>query len=131
MPIVTIQCVEIGSTEEVSKATLQKLADQLGDIFKSDPASTWVKISGLDGSCYAENRTSLDPAVQPTFVEVLKRTLQSEEILADEAAEISRCVSVTLGRPRENVHVIYLPEGSGRVAFGGVLLRSDMMGGDG
>ena len=73
-------------------------------------------------SHYAENETQPDANIQPTFVEVLKRTLPEQEALAREAKQIAAKVAHVLSRPLENVHIVYLPPGEGRVAFGGKLL---------
>ncbi|MFT4677881.1 MAG: hypothetical protein ACI831_001885, partial [Candidatus Azotimanducaceae bacterium] len=39
-------------------------------------------------------------------------------------SEIPQIVSEALSRRAENVHIIYLSEGAGRVAFGGELVRN-------
>jgi len=49
---------------------------------------TWVKLEYFDRNHYAENETQLDTNTQPTFVEVLKRTLPEQEVLATEAEQL-------------------------------------------
>jgi len=125
VPIVSIQCVENGVSAEYPKETTQRLADELGDIFQSEPGGTWVKMSAITDAAYAENHVELSNDIQPTFVEVLKRSLDEEGVLTKEADAVAECVSNILSRPKANVHVLYLPEGAGRVAFGGQLVRKE------
>ena len=125
MPIVTIEIVDRDSSRAVGSHVTQSLADQLGDIFGSAPGTTWVKISRVHESEYAENRVRPDKSVKPTFIEILKRELPSEDELAIEATKIAKVVADVLERPEQNTHVIYLPEGAGRVAFGGNLVRRE------
>ncbi len=126
MPIVTIEIVGSDERDGYSSAQIQELSDQLGEIFDSDPGHTWVKLNYLKLDHYAENRTLASSLHKPTFVEVLKHALPNQETLAVEAQQISEKVAQVLSRPRENVHVIYLPAGEGRIAFGGKLLvRTD------
>jgi len=122
VPIVTIQIVASNNERIYSTEHVAKLADYLGSIFNSDAGGTWVKLHYLDRDHYAENETHPDTNIQPTFVEVLKRTLPQQETLALEAEQIAVKVAHVLSRPLENVHIIYLPPGEGRVAFGGKLL---------
>ena len=125
MPIITVQYVDIGNRAELEDGVCQQLADALGAVLQSEPGGTWVKLNRIDESEYAENDTTLDSSVQPTLVEVLKRTPGDEESLASEAEVIADVVSSVMQRPRQNVHVIYLPQGAGRVAFGGKLVRRE------
>jgi phenylpyruvate tautomerase PptA (4-oxalocrotonate tautomerase family) len=122
VPIITIQIVVSNNENSFSAELLAQLADGLGSIFNSNAGGTWVKLEYLDRSHYAENGTLMDENIQPTFVEILKRTLPDQEALAFEAEQIAAKVAHVLSRPPENVHIIYLPPGEGRVAFGGKLL---------
>jgi len=130
MPIVTVQCVQEKNTGPYDRKTVQSLSDALGEVFGSNPGTTWVKVQYLERSDYAENGGEFDAEFRPTFIEVLKRTLQDEETLANEAMAIADLVAQILATPTDNVHVVYLPEGAGRVAFGGNLVRKDTNTGD-
>lgn len=121
MPMVTIEMV--GDTT-ISPGELQLLTDELGRVLGSRPGGTWVRLQYLPRDQYAENESELDPGLQPTFVEILKRRLPPEPILQLEANSVAVAVAAALGRAQDNVHVIYLPEGVGRVAFGGELLSA-------
>jgi phenylpyruvate tautomerase PptA (4-oxalocrotonate tautomerase family) len=124
MPIITIECVVSAAENKYPAEIIRRLADELGRLLGSKPAGAWLKMRYLDDMQYAENESDVDPAVRPTFVEVLKHSLGNQESLAAESRKIASTVSETLDRPRENVHVIFLPEGAGRVAFGGELVRT-------
>lgn len=123
MPIVTIQLVT-ADVVEVASDEIQALADELGSLFNSDPGETWVRVTYLPHTQYAENHATIGSAVQPTFVEILKGSLPEQDVLAKEAEHITQIVSARLSRPIENTHVLYLPAGIGRIAFGGNLVRA-------
>jgi hypothetical protein len=62
--------------------------------------------------------------VQPVLVEILKGSLPKDlDELEAEASELTRKFAEICGRSIENVHIIYAPEGAGRVVFGGKLVR--------
>ena len=118
MPIVTIQCV--GNADgEWDENTTQGLADELGRLFGSEPGGTWLRLTHLPRTQYAENETMVPPNVQPTFVEVMQGTLPAD--LAQQAEQVAAIVARQLGRSQANVHVFYMPPAGGRVAFGGQL----------
>lgn len=120
MPIVTIECV--GNADgEWDENTTQALADGLGHLFGSAPGGTWLRLTHLPRTQYAENETLVPPNVQPTFVEVLRETWPSEADLATEAEQVAAIIARVLGRQPANVHVLYLPTAGGRIAFGGKL----------
>jgi phenylpyruvate tautomerase PptA (4-oxalocrotonate tautomerase family) len=123
MPIVTIECVVSADFEHYDSSFTQRLADRLGVIFESEPGTTWVKLKYLTQSNYAENDTSTNGSMEPTFVSILLRSLPSEATLERIAHDVSTEVSSVLARPSTNTHVFFEPEGLGRVAFGGVLLK--------
>lgn len=122
MPIVTVQIVG-AATPPSGAESAQRLADALGDVFGSEPGTAWVRVIRLPRECYAENRTELPDSVQPVFVEVLHGSVPDADALADQARDVARVVADAVARPVENVHVLYLPPGHGRIAFGGNLVR--------
>ena len=121
MPIVDIEVVTNASESVTSKEQLQSLADELGDLFDSEPGGTWIRLRALDRGDYAENRTQIDGSVRPTFVSVLRYELPDAVELRREMAGIAEAVARILDRPRENVHVLYSPGAKGRIGFGGKL----------
>ena len=119
MPIVDVEIVDDVPVDGLADA----LADGLGELFDSPPATTWVKVRTLDRSRYSENGGPVSAATKPTFVNILKRTLPGEEGLRDEAARVAEIVSRITNRPRGSVHVVYDAPALGRVAFGGTLVE--------
>lgn len=122
MPIVQLELVIRGNFERISGDTLQGLADELGEYFQTDRAATWVKVDYLPFEQYAENQAELGGEVKPTLVYVLKYRLPPRDRLAQEAKDLARIVARRLQRPEENTHIIFEPDGVGRVAFGGELV---------
>ena len=120
MPIVDIEIV-LRANEAIRQEKVSELADELGDIFHSSPGKTWVKIHPLTSDQYAESG-GMPEDVYPLFVTVMKSELPSTEELQNEVAKITGAVAQICGRPSENIHVIYQPEGKGRVAFGGKIV---------
>jgi phenylpyruvate tautomerase PptA (4-oxalocrotonate tautomerase family) len=120
MPILAIQIV-LRPGERVSPEVAGELARRAGEIFGSPPAGTWVKVVPIAAGLYAEN-TPTPEDVYPVFVSVLKAEMPSEDALRAEVAQLTAAVAKICGRPSENTHVIYLPEGAGRVAFAGDLV---------
>jgi phenylpyruvate tautomerase PptA (4-oxalocrotonate tautomerase family) len=120
MPIVDIDIV-LGPNEANRKEMVSELANELGEIFHSSPGETWIKVQTLSANQYAENGGTQD-GVYPVFVTIIKSKLSSIEEMQNEVAKITGAVAQICGRPSENIHVIYQPEGRGRVAFGGKLV---------
>ena len=123
MPIVTIELLEDQPRSALPDGALQRLADGLGELFGSSIAGTWIRLNHLPRERYAENHTLVDKATRPAFVEILKSDPGTTESLEAEAAAVSALVAKHLERPPENVHVLYLPPGRNRIAFGGKLLQ--------
>ena len=119
MPIVEIEIV-LKPNEVIQGITVEELADQLGGIFNSPKGTTWIKVRHLERDRYSENGGTPD-GVFPVFVSVLKSILPSRDEMKKEVEMITGAVAQICERPSGNVHVIYLPEGRGRVAFGGQL----------
>lgn len=56
------------------------------------------------------------------FVTVLKAALPPPDRRQEEVRQLTQRIAVVCRRPAENVHVLYLPDGAGRAAFGGSLV---------
>ncbi len=123
MPIVDIQVVAgtVPDPEAVGKEKLQTLTDALGSLFGGGPGSTWVRLRSIDQDAYAENHMAPGTWPAPTFVSVLRTELPEPDALRREMREVAEIVARTLGRPLENVHVLYEPGARGRIGFGGML----------
>lgn len=116
MPIVDVEIV-LKPDQTISDEMASQLADELGTIFGSSKNGTWVKVYGITDRLYAENGGK--PAdVYPVFVSVLKASLPASEEIQREIDAIVEAVAKICRRDSAYVHVIYQPEGKGRVAFG-------------
>ena len=71
---------------------------------------------------YAESGGGPPDGVYPVFVSVLKARLSSPDALRIEVAQLTAAVAVATGRLEDHIHIVYLPAGAGRVAFGGNLV---------
>lgn len=121
MPIVQVEIVA-QPDEPMPIGLAARLADKLGAYWASPPQGTWVKIARLDARLYAENGGGLLPGIAPVFVTVLKAQLPAQEQLRAEVSAVAQIVAACCGRPLEQVHVLVLPPGAGRIAFGGELM---------
>jgi phenylpyruvate tautomerase PptA (4-oxalocrotonate tautomerase family) len=118
MPIVEVEVV-LREGESLQDDLASKLADAIGEVFASPPGNTWLKLRALPVQNYAENAQSSSEALFPVFVSILKANSTPTDQLAAEVEHITRMVAQLCNRPNENVHIIYLPSGTGRAAFGG------------
>jgi len=121
MPILDVEIVTpLG--EQFRPTLAKELADTVGLILESRPVSTWVRIRTILAEQYAEG-PGAGPAVFPVFVHVLKAALPDPDAMQPEVARLTSAVAELCGRPSQNVHILYQPEGRGRVAFGGKLVQ--------
>lgn len=121
MPLVDIE-ITLKQREKLPIDLASILADELGGIFNSPPSTTWVKLYGLSENHYAENHRSLEGGAHPVFVRIVKSEMPEKYIMEQEVKEITRVLAKICKRPAENIHIIYEPEGRGRVSFGGRLV---------
>jgi phenylpyruvate tautomerase PptA (4-oxalocrotonate tautomerase family) len=121
VPIVDVELV-VRSEESLAPGLAARLAEACGQVFGSPPGRTWVKVRAILRTRYAENGGNLAADLFPVFVTVLKARLPSPADLPAEVAKLTVAVAQTCGRPPEHVHIIYAPEGQGRVAFGGEMV---------
>ena len=121
MPILEIEIVARPG-ESLSPGLAAEIADRAAEILDSRPGGTWARLRTLPAEAYAENGGGPPDGVYPVFVTVLKSRLPAQDELAHEAEALAAAIGQAANRPQENVHILYLPEGLGRVAFGGRLL---------
>lgn len=121
MPILDVEIVLLPG-EAVRSGLAAEIADRCGQVFGSPPGSTWVKLRAIPCDHYAESGGGPPGGVHPIFVSVLKAWLPAPDVLRAEVARLTAAVAEVTGRPAENVHIVYLPAGAGRVAFGGELV---------
>jgi phenylpyruvate tautomerase PptA (4-oxalocrotonate tautomerase family) len=119
MPILDVEII-LQPDETLPIYLAAELAEAAGHVFNSAPGETWVKLKSIPAGQYAENGSP--SGVTPVFVSVLKARHADLETTRIEVARLTMLVARLCLRPAENVHIIYLPEGLGRVAFGGQIL---------
>jgi phenylpyruvate tautomerase PptA (4-oxalocrotonate tautomerase family) len=118
MPILDVELV----ADRVPPGIARSLADAAGAVFGSPPGRTWVRVRALAPAAYAENAVELPSDAMPVFVTVTKHELPARPELALEVDALTRAIAGVVGRPVQRVHVQYASPGTGRVAFGGVLV---------
>jgi phenylpyruvate tautomerase PptA (4-oxalocrotonate tautomerase family) len=121
MPLVDVAIVL--RPQESLRATLaRELADRIGEVLGSSPGSTWVTVRAIGTDQYAENLTESTAEVRPVFVTIRKSQLPPRDMLQREVSALTPAIARVCGRPEQHVHIIYQPDGAGRVAFGGALV---------
>lgn len=121
MPVINIEIV-LKPDETILDEMASQFADELGTIFGSSKNGTWVKVYGITERFYAENGGK-QAEVYPVFVSVLKASLPAAAEMQREIDAIVEAVARICKRESTFVHVIYQPEGKGRVAFGGKVVK--------
>jgi phenylpyruvate tautomerase PptA (4-oxalocrotonate tautomerase family) len=118
MPILDVEIV-LQSGESFRPGLAGELADRAGEVFGATPGTTWVKVRAIPAKHYAENQSGHPTDAYPVFVSVLKAKLPPPDERQREVTRLTEAVARVCRRPPENVHILYQPEGAGRVAFGG------------
>lgn len=122
MPMANIQIVLKNNAAAYPDNITSQLADALGSFFNCSPGTTWVRLSYLTASHYAENQISQQDCPDPVFVELLLKNTAEQHHRALDARKIANIVAEILQRPENEIHIIFQPPGVGRVAFGGKLI---------
>jgi phenylpyruvate tautomerase PptA (4-oxalocrotonate tautomerase family) len=118
MPVVRIEYVRDDDGTAPRGALAQELADAVGRVLGAADGTVWVRLRALDRSGYAENGGG-GAAFSPVFVEILLRDFKRGPEIDARAAELANAIGRVLGRPAENVHILFEPSARGRIAFGG------------
>lgn len=116
MPILDIEVVGHQSGDPPTEKLAERIASGVGTALGVPKGQLWVKVQKLSASGYAEN----GPPSQnlPVFVRVLVRT-KDPSVWPKRAEQIAGAVSTATARDRSSVHVIFEPDATGRVFFGG------------
>lgn len=122
MPILDVQIVA-GSDEPEGLA--RRIADAAAPLLAPGrQGATWVRLHRLSAADYAEDGGA--PAgVLPVFCSVPLARLPDPAGRARLAAALTPVLAGACGRPAEHVHLLFEPDGAGRVAFGGRLVPPD------
>jgi phenylpyruvate tautomerase PptA (4-oxalocrotonate tautomerase family) len=122
MPILDVEVVASDSTPGLPADLAQSLADEAARVFGGPQGTVWVKLRIIPSAHYAEDNGKPE-GVYPIFVTVLKSWVPEGSALENEISRLTRVIAKVLNRPEENIHIFYQPDGAGRVAFGGRLVR--------
>ncbi len=119
MPILEIEII-VQPGEVLADDMAQTLADEIGRILESAAGRTWVKLRPLPASQYAENESR--QTMFPVFVSVLAAIRPSPEKMEQIVAKMTTAVARICQRPSQNVHILFLADAAGRIAFGGSIV---------
>ena len=122
MPILDIEIVASDSTDSLPVELTQSLADAVAQVFGAPQGTVWVKLQIIPPTQYAEDGGT-PIGVHPVFVRVLKSRVPEGGALEDEITQLTKVVASILNRHDTNIHIFYQPDGTGRVAFGGNLVK--------
>ena len=78
-----------------------------------------MKLHTLSYEFYAEDGSPATDRAWPVFVSVLKARIPEPAALEREVIHLTTEIARVCRRPRESIHILYQPEGAGRMAFGG------------
>lgn len=120
MPIVEVELVTDDAPEPGLAPTL---ADEIGRSLGAPDGETWVRLRVIDRRAYGESGGPLAANVEPVFVTVIAHRRPQGEELAAAIRDLTNAVAKTTRRPSAHVHVVFEPDGAGRVAFGGRLVE--------
>jgi phenylpyruvate tautomerase PptA (4-oxalocrotonate tautomerase family) len=120
MPILDVEIVGEEAGDAQLKGLAARIATDVGAALGAPAGQLWVTLRHLPASHYSENGPPI--ATLPVFVRVLARTRDSTDAAErpQRAEMIAAVVSQVTARERSSVHVIFEPDASGRVFFGGV-----------
>lgn len=124
MPILDIELV-CRTEGEFSRFSARTFADAVAAVWRAAPGRVWVRLRFLPLACYAENHTGTDDGALPVFVAIVHAQPPTGAALESEVVALTAAVALAASRPKEQVHLLYEAPATGRVAFGGTLVRPD------
>ena len=117
MPILDVELIGQQESDPPVEQLAPRIAQEVGAALGVPEGQLWVKARRVAASSYAENGPRSD--VLPIFVRVLVRT-REPQVWPQRAAAISDAVANATSRPRGHIHIIFEPDATGRVFFGGL-----------
>ena len=122
MPIVDVEIVPLPE-ESMRLGLAAEIADRCGHVAGSPPGSTWIKLHAIPCIHYADNGGGPPEGVFPSSCRFSRPGCPHRTCCAPKStAHHSRCRGDR--PPSGDLHIVYLPAGAGRVAFGGEELVS-------
>jgi phenylpyruvate tautomerase PptA (4-oxalocrotonate tautomerase family) len=116
MPILDVEVVGQQAGDPPTEKLAERVAGRVGEALGVPAGQLWVKVRKLSASGYAENGPP--GTTLPVFVRVLVRT-KDPSVWPKRAAVIAAAVAHATARTPASVHVIFEPDATGRVFFGG------------
>jgi phenylpyruvate tautomerase PptA (4-oxalocrotonate tautomerase family) len=116
MPILDIEVIGQHATDPPTEKLAERIADSVGAALGVPAGQLWVKVRKLAASNYAENGPAQEAL--PVFARMLVRT-KDPAVWPSRAAAIAAALATATARPQHAVHVIFEPDATGRVFFGG------------
>jgi phenylpyruvate tautomerase PptA (4-oxalocrotonate tautomerase family) len=117
MPILDIEVVGQRATDPPTEKLAEQIAAAVGAALGVPSGQLWVKVRKLAATNYAENGPVQEAL--PVFARVLVRT-KDPTVWPSRAAVIAAAVAEATARPQQAIHVIFEPDATGRVFFGGI-----------
>ena len=121
MPILEVE-ITTSNGDILAPGLAQSIADSAGAVLGTPPGRTCVKLRALSREHYAESNSIVPDDVYPVFVTLLKSRIGTADERKTEANRLCGAIAKACNRPKENVHILYLPEAAGRMSFGGELV---------
>ena len=119
MPIIHVEIV--GDAHDYPQHLPQLIADTAGSVLNSRPGGTWVKVTFLEVSSYAENGGSVEG--HPMIVSLVQAEPPIGDNLRQQVSDLADAIAGVANHPVENVHIVVEPGAKGRIAFGGTLVE--------
>jgi len=116
MMVLDVQVVGQQAGDPPTEKLAERIAGSVATAFGIPSGQLLVKLQKISASNYAENGSP--SKALPVFVRVLVRT-KDPSVWPKRAAAIAVAVADATTRERASVHVIFEPDASGRVFFGG------------
>lgn len=119
MPILHVEIV--GDPHDYPQHLPQLIADAAGSVLSSRPGGTWVKVTFLAVSSYAESGGTVEGC--PMIVSLIQAEPPIGDGLRQQVSYLTDAIANVANHPVENVHILVEPGAKGRIAFGGTLVE--------
>ena len=117
MPIIDVELIALDAPKNLKNLT-QNLTNSAAIILNSPNGQTWLKLHFLPLNQYAENG-GVPEDFKSLFVSLLLKNNLSEDKRSEIAFKLCESFSTITHFPKDHIHILFLPEGSGRMVFGG------------
>lgn len=116
MMLLEVEVVGQQAGDPPTEKLAERIAGSVGSVFGIPGGQLLVKLQKISASNFASN--AAPSKTLPVFVRVLVRT-KDPAVWPKRAEAIGSAVSEATSRERASVHVIFEPDATGRIFFGG------------